>query len=71
MGDMADWTLENELFDDGLYEHGGMKTCRYCNANGLHWENFGTKRHPIWRLCDTNCAKHNCPVAKDPLEGKL
>lgn len=57
MGDMTDYLLESEDFVDiGLYGSGGLKQCRYCGQDGLHWERIKGS----WRLCDPNCVVHVC-----------
>jgi hypothetical protein len=60
MGDMADWVNDNGEIENLLYGPGGSIACRYCGTSGLHWENIGTKLHPIWRLFDDQCVIHSC-----------
>lgn len=61
MGEMADFTLDSEDFDDqGLYGPGGLKSCKFCFEGRLHWENLGSLNYPIWRLCNDQREVHDC-----------
>jgi hypothetical protein len=69
MGDPWNTHWDDPYADDpdGLYMFGGLLQCRYCKAGELHWENIGSKRHPIWRLHDQHNRQHSC--LKPKLEG--
>ena len=58
MGDIADWMLDQAL-EQGLYEYGGLKTCRCCGQSDLHW---GQLDNGKWVLVTASGQLHHCPV---------
>jgi hypothetical protein len=63
MGDMADYYLEQAMFDDELSsleetaEYVSNVTCRLCGRKNLHWR----QRNDKWRLFD-NRGIHVCKI---------
>lgn len=59
---MADFINDFSHWDDDGIEDpaplysGGLKTCRYCGTEGLHWEKWLVG----WRLADKDNIIHRC-----------
>jgi len=54
----------DEASDDLLFGRGDegsdIKSCRYCGAPGLHWEQI----YGSWRLCNDQNKPHTCEAYK-------
>ena len=57
MGDITDSIIQGYTFDNGLYEYGGTKRCRYCGEGGLHWDLTNERRY---RLANSSGVWHTC-----------
>lgn len=59
MGDMADALIEagyEQMFDQWFEPYDHDRTCKYCGAFALHWEQINIG----WRLHDVHGKIHNC-----------
>lgn len=70
MGDMADWAVENMMFNSwGEYELPRKKsrptivTCRNCYKRGLRW---GNVKGGGWRVHERSGGLHQCAPGTEP-----
>lgn len=54
---------QHDLFDDlDFTDLADEYTCKYCNADDLHWEEArGAHNKKSWVLCEDDDTIHHCP----------